>query len=77
MVENVLGNTGGLIKVLSIMYIAVVQAVLLYGRKIWVVTDKMVTLLEVFYHSISRRIAEITLKREIAGNGSGPWWTCH
>ena len=63
MVENVLGNTGGLIKVLSIMYIAVVQAVLLYGRKIWVVTDAMMTVLEGFNHRFVRRTMGMTVKK--------------
>ena len=35
------------------MYKAVVQAVLLYGSEIWVVTDVMMTVLDVFHHMIA------------------------
>ena len=33
--------------------------VLLYGSKIWVTTDAMMTVLKVFYHRIDRRIAKM------------------
>ena len=41
MVEKVLGKTGATIKPQVIMYKAVVQAVLLYWREIWVLMDVM------------------------------------
>ena len=34
------------------MYKVAVHAVLLYGIKIWVITDEMMTVLEVFHHRI-------------------------
>ena len=45
MVEKFLGKTGKPIKARAMMYKAVVQLVLLYGRKIWVVMDAMMTVL--------------------------------
>ena len=50
--------------VYSVMiYNAVVQAVLLYRSKIWVVMDSMVTVLEGFHHRIARLIAGMTAWR--------------
>ena len=43
-----------------------VQEVLLYGIKIWVVTDVMMTMIEVFHHRIVRHIVVIP---ESKGNG--------
>ena len=57
MVAKVLGNTGAPIKARTIMYKAVVQAVLLYGSKIWVAMYTMMTMLEVFHHRIEIQIA--------------------
>ena len=56
MLEKVLGKTGSPIKDREMMYKAVVQAVLLYRRDIWVVTDAITTFLEGFHRRISRRI---------------------
>ena len=50
MVEKVLGNTGAPIKTWTIMYKVVVQAGLMYGSKIWVVIDAMMTVIEGFHH---------------------------
>ena len=69
MMEKVLGNMWVPIKARDMMYKAVVLAVLLYGRKIWVVTDAMMTLLEVFHHSIAIRITGTTARK---GDG-GEW----
>ena len=67
--SKVTGNTGVPIKACDMMYKAVFQLVLLYGREIWVVTDSMMMVLEVFYHKIARRIAEMTV-----GKGDGGEW---
>ena len=40
-----------------------VQAVILYRSKIWVVTDEMMMVLEGFHHRIARQIAGITAWR--------------
>ena len=40
-----LGNTGAPIKARKMMYKAVVQEVILYGSKIWVVTNTMMKVL--------------------------------
>ena len=51
------------------MYKAVFQAVLLYGRERWVVTDMMVTMIERFHQRITRRIAGMTKRK----GDSGAW----
>ena len=53
MVAKVLGKTGIQIKVCVVMYKVEVQEVLLYGRKILVVMDMMMMMLEVFHHIIT------------------------
>ena len=42
------------------MYKAVFQSALLYGRDIWVVTGKILTVLKGFHHREVRRIIGIT-----------------
>ena len=64
-----LGKMGAPIKTHAMMYKAVLQAVLLYGSKIWMVTYAMVTVLEGFYHRISGRVVGMT---ESKGE-SGEW----
>ena len=44
-VEKVLDKTVDLIKSRAVMYKAVVQAVILYGSEIWVVTYAMMTVM--------------------------------
>ena len=56
-VEKVMGKTGAPIKYQAMMYKVVFQAVLLYGRKIWVVTYRMMTVLYIFHLRISRQIS--------------------
>ena len=51
------------------MYKSVVQVVLLYGRKIWMVTDTIMVVIEVFHHRTTRRIEGMTARK---GNG-GEW----
>ena len=63
MVAKVMDKTGGMIKAREMMYKAVVQAVRLYGSERWVVTDKMMMVLEGFHQTIERRIAGMTERR--------------
>ena len=51
------------------MYKSVFQVVLLYGRKLWMVTDTIVVVIEVFHHRTTRRIEGMTERK---GNG-GEW----
>ena len=51
-----LGKTGVPTKACAMMYKLVVQAVLLYGSKIWVVMDLMMTVLQGFHHRGSRSL---------------------
>ena len=60
MLEKVLGKTREKIKACATIYKSVVQAVLLYGSEIWVVTDKIMILLEDFYHTIARQSEGMT-----------------
>ena len=57
MLSKVLGKIGALVKANAIIYMMVVQAVLLYGGNIWVVTYAIMTVLEGFHHRIVLRIA--------------------
>ena len=52
-----------MIKAREMVYKEVVQVVLLYGRKIWVVTDAMMTVLEGFNHRFVRRTMGMTVKK--------------
>ena len=66
MVTKIPRKAGAPIKARTIVYKAIFQAMLLYGREIWLVTDAMMTMLEVFHHMISGRIADMTASK---GNG--------
>ena len=67
MVANLLGTIGAPIKARVMMYKAVLKAVLMYGSERWVVMDEIMAVLEVFHHSISRRIVGITEQRGYSG----------
>ena len=56
MVEKLLKSTGATVRVQVIIYKALVQTVLLYGKESWVVTGAMLKLLEGFHHWVARRI---------------------
>ena len=64
-----LGKTWAPIKDQEMMYKAVVQAVIIYGSEICVVTDVMVTFLEGFHHRIARQITGM-----MARGGKGGEW---
>ena len=53
------------------MYKAVVQAVLMHGSEIWVVTEVMMTVLEVFHHRTAGQIVRIIEQR---GDGREYEW---
>ena len=63
MMEKVLRKMGELTKDQEMTYKMVVQAVLIHGRKVWVVTDEMITVLEGFTHRIARRVAGMTARK--------------
>ena len=46
------------------MYKLVVQLVILYAIKIWVVTDAMIMVLDGFHHIIDRKIVGITARKD-------------
>ena len=63
MTEKFMGKTGAPIKSHTMIYKAVVQVMLLYGSKNWVVMDAMVTVIEGFHNRIARRIAGMTASK--------------
>ena len=63
MAEKVMVDTGVPVKSRVMMYKSVFQGFLLYGIKIRMVTDAMVTAMEFFYRRIVRRISNITARR--------------
>ena len=58
-----MGRRGGPLKAWEMIYKVVSQAVLLYGRESWVVTDAMMKVLEGFRHKISIRVVGMTAQR--------------
>ena len=63
MVEKVIGKTGTPIKARVIVYKAVLQQLLLYDSERWVMTDVMMTVLEVLHHRIVRQIKRMAVWR--------------
>ena len=57
MVAKALIKTGATVRSRSMMCNAVVQTVLLYEIKSWVVTEAMLKMLEGFHHGVDWRIA--------------------
>ena len=64
MVSKVMGKTGLLIKARVNIYKAVLQAVLLYERKRWVVTYVMMMIPEGLHHRIVRRVLGMTARKD-------------
>ena len=56
MVARVLERTGETMHAQGLMYKAVAQSVILYGRKIWVMTGDILKVLEGFHHWAAQRI---------------------
>ena len=69
MVSKGLGKTGVTIKSRAMVYNAVVQEVILYGREIWVVTDTMMMMLDLFHCRIIICVALMAARK---GDG-GEW----
>ena len=67
MVARVTERTGATVRSQGAMYKAVVQSVLLYGRKSWVVTGYMLKVLEGFHHRATRQITGMKSKRGVGG----------
>ena len=69
MIARVLAKTEVIIQSRGMMYKAVDWLVLLYGSDIWVLTGKMLKVLEGFHHRADRRITGMT-----AARGAGREW---
>ena len=63
MIYRVLAKTVAMVRALGMMYNTVVQSVLLYGSKSWVVTGDVIKVLEGFCHRAARRIIGMTATR--------------
>ena len=50
MVTKVITNTGSTVREWAMMYKEVIQKVLIYGSKSWVLTEAILKALEVFHH---------------------------
>ena len=59
-IKRVLEKTGATVQARGIIYKAMSQSVLLYGRKSWVVTEAMLKVLEGFNHRAARHITGMT-----------------
>ena len=76
-VVKVLENTGAPIKAHAMMYKAVVQAVLLYGCRIWVVKGEMMTVLEILSTGLIDGLQDCQQGMATVGNESGNRWMRH
>ena len=56
MVSRVMEKAGTTVQARAMIYKAVVQTVLLYGSKSWMITGAMMKVLEAFHHHIARRL---------------------
>jgi hypothetical protein len=70
MISRLLIREGASHKARGHFYVAIVQAVLLYGCKAWTVTPRMLRVLEGFHHKVARRISG-KMARQTA---NGTWY---
>ena len=56
MVEKVSMRTGVAVRARAMLYKALVQMILLYGIKRWVVTGEMLKVLDGFHHRVARQM---------------------
>ena len=71
MVENLLMKTIAMVRARAIMYKSVVQRVHLYGSDSWVVTDKMLKVMEGFHHQVAWGEAGMSSRQ--VGEGGWEW----
>ena len=64
---NILGREGLYRRTTDIFYVAVVQAVLLFGLYMWVVTPRVEKSLAGFHHRAARHMASMGPKRQLDG----------
>ena len=64
---KILGREGSYKRTAGRLYVAVVQAVLLFGSETWVLTPRLEKALEGFHHRASRRMAGMVPKRQPDG----------
>ena len=67
MIARVVEIAGATVQSRGEMYKAVSQSVLLYVRKIWVMTRDMLKVVTEFYHQAAQQITGMTAKRRAGG----------
>ena len=72
MVGKVVTKMGETVRMLGMMYKAVVQLVLVYRSKIWVVKDSMLKVLEGLHHWTVRKIVGIAAQHTTSGEWDWP-----
>ena len=65
MVSRVMEKSGAAVQEWSMMYKTVVQMVLMYGSKSWLVKVEVLMVIEVSHHCLSRRIVGKTARRAV------------
>ena len=73
MIAMVQERTGATVPARGAMYKSVVQSMLLYGSKIWVVTWEMIKVLTSFNHRLEQQTMGMTEKLWQAESGSTHW----
>ena len=71
-VGKVVMNMGEKMHAQGMLYKAVVQVVLLYGSKSWVVTGDMLKVLKGFHQLVAREITGMTLQPIMSGEWEWP-----
>ena len=72
MVGEVVKNTGATVQSWGMIYKSVVQLVLLYGSKSWVLMGAMLKVLELFHYQVARRIVGMTAWSATSGEWYWP-----
>ena len=72
MIARPLVKTGVRMRTVGLFYMAIVQAVLLFGCETWVITDNMLAILDSFHHRVARKIANMVPKLLMDGSWQYP-----
>jgi hypothetical protein len=67
--SRVLSATGASPKIMAKFYLAVIEAILLYGSETWVITRRSLCRLDTFHHRCARYLAHMHIRR----NSEGVW----
>ena len=73
MVERVIERMGSTVRSWGVMYKAVAQLMLLYGRKIWLVTEEMLKVLTGLHHWEEQGVTGMTARCGAGGEWDYPF----